>query len=263
MPTIARASVTLPTSTSIPSPVSDARRRAREVEPLSADRFGVHFTADAELRDLIERARAFASHRLPNGDLASLMKLVVASFIRQEEKRRFGIGAKPRRAKTTSMPACSVMRDAPPGGVPMTPAGTEPTPRVARAVLAKKHGRYLAVAVRREAHARDGGQCSFVSTTGRRYTARAFLEFDHIEPFAKSGASDALNIRLLCKAHNLLHARSCFGALHIAAKIAIKKRRDAAMQSRNGLAHSKHDRSDDTHRPDQRTATSSLRSAWI
>ncbi|HEY3237756.1 MAG TPA: hypothetical protein VGJ84_23750, partial [Polyangiaceae bacterium] len=44
--------------------VSDARRRAREVEPLSADRFGVHFTADAELRDLIERARALASHRL-------------------------------------------------------------------------------------------------------------------------------------------------------------------------------------------------------
>ena len=46
------------------SAVSDARRRAREVEPLSCDRFGVHFTADAELRDLIERARALASHRL-------------------------------------------------------------------------------------------------------------------------------------------------------------------------------------------------------
>ncbi|HYQ05255.1 MAG TPA: hypothetical protein VER96_41560, partial [Polyangiaceae bacterium] len=65
---------------------SDSRRRARELEPLSTDRFGVHFTADAELRDLIERARALASHRLPNGDLASLMKLMAASFVRQEEK---------------------------------------------------------------------------------------------------------------------------------------------------------------------------------
>jgi hypothetical protein len=42
------------------APVLEARRRARELEPLSADRFGVHFTADAELRELIERARALA-----------------------------------------------------------------------------------------------------------------------------------------------------------------------------------------------------------
>ena len=61
---------------------------------------GVHVTADAELRDLIERARALASHQLPNGDLAGLMKLMAASFVREEEKRRFGIGARPRRVKT-------------------------------------------------------------------------------------------------------------------------------------------------------------------
>src|SRR6478735_5469446 len=77
--------------------IRESRRGARELEPLSADRFGVHFTADAELRDLIERARALASHRLPNGDLASLMKLMATCFVRQEEKRRFGIGARPRR----------------------------------------------------------------------------------------------------------------------------------------------------------------------
>jgi hypothetical protein len=38
------------------------------------------------------------------------------------------------------------------------------------------------------------------------------------------GAPDAGNIRLLCKAHNLLHARNCFGALHLAAKIAARRR---------------------------------------
>src|SRR6187551_667696 len=79
--------------------VSDARPRAREFEPLSADRFGVHFTADAELRELIERARALASHRLPNGELAGLVKLMAASFVKQEEKRRFGSGAGRRRVK--------------------------------------------------------------------------------------------------------------------------------------------------------------------
>jgi len=101
--------------------VADARRRARELEPLSADRFGVHFTADAELRDLIERARALASHRLPNGDLAGLMRLMAACFVRHEEKRRFGIGARPRRVKTETAAALSTGQETPPGGV-----GTRP-----------------------------------------------------------------------------------------------------------------------------------------
>jgi predicted restriction endonuclease len=77
--------------------------------------------------------------------------------------------------------------------------------------------------VRREAHSRDRGQCAFVSANGRRCTARAFLQFDHIKPFARLGATDPLNIRLLCQAHNLLHARNCFGSLHIAAKMAARK----------------------------------------
>ena len=91
------------------------RPRARELEPLSAERFGVHFTADAELRELIERARALASHRIPNGDLAGLMKLVVARFVEQEEKRRFGIGRRPRRARSEGKPASGAGRTAPPG----------------------------------------------------------------------------------------------------------------------------------------------------
>jgi len=185
--------------------VSDPRRRARELEPLSADRFGVHFTADAELRDLIERARALASHRLPNGDLAGLMKLMAACFVRHEEKRRFGIGARPRRVKTETEPVLSAGPDAPPGGV-------------------GKHARYVPVTVRRAIHLRDTGQCSFVSGDGRRCSARAFLELDHRNPFARQGAPDARNIRLLCRAHNLLHARKCFGMQHVAAKIAASKR---------------------------------------
>ena len=149
------------------SAVSDRRRRARELEPLSVSRFGVHFTADAELRDLIERARALASHRLPNGDLAGLMKLMAACFVRQEEKRRFGIGARPRRIKAATEPVLSAGQDAPPGGV-------------------GKHARYVPVTVRRTIHTRDGGQCTFVSAEGRRCSARAFLELDHRKPFCKA-----------------------------------------------------------------------------
>jgi len=68
--------------------------RHREMEALSVDRFGVHFTADAELRtrfvipegvELIERARALASHRLPKNEP---FELDAARAYELREKRR-------------------------------------------------------------------------------------------------------------------------------------------------------------------------------
>src|SRR6478736_2879137 len=103
-------SVAPPAAQSGPTAMPDSRRRARELEPLSADRFGVHFTADAELRDLIERARALASHRLPNGDLASLMKLMrQVSCVR----KRSGASASERDAEATRRERSSNRRTKP------------------------------------------------------------------------------------------------------------------------------------------------------
>ena len=39
--------------------------KPRRLEPLSADRYGVHFTADGEFRELLERVRGLAGHRCP------------------------------------------------------------------------------------------------------------------------------------------------------------------------------------------------------
>ncbi|HEX3850338.1 MAG TPA: hypothetical protein VHW01_05190, partial [Polyangiaceae bacterium] len=92
--------------------------RRRELEALSPDRFGVHFTADAELKELLERARALASHRLPKNDLSGLMRLVLASFVKHEEARRFAVGRKPRRTKSDATQAKAPSpRATPPGGV--------------------------------------------------------------------------------------------------------------------------------------------------
>jgi hypothetical protein len=221
------------------------RPRARELEPLSAERFGVHFTADVELRDLIERARELASHRVPQGDLAGLMKLMVASFVEQEEKRRFGIGTRPRRsgrgAKTASAEERTTqlgpVRDesaAPPGGATVASSIDEAS-RHAGGATPSAHGprtRYVRVQVRRAVHVRDEARCAYVAADGRRCGARTMLQFDHLEPFARNGSSDAPNLRLLCKAHNLLHARKCFGAAHVEAKIAARSSRDSGSRSR-------------------------------
>ena len=70
---------------------------------------------------------------------------------------------------------------------------------------------------------RDCGRCSFVSEDGRRCETSALLELDHVQPCAKLGDAGIGNIRLRCRVHNQLHARECFGARHIEAKIAARQ----------------------------------------
>ena len=142
----------MPAVPAVPAVPVAVRPRHRELEPLSADRLAC---ADEELCELIERARALARHQLENGDLAGLIKLMAASFVRKEEKRRFGIGARPRRAILEKMTPRTAEPNAPLGGVSVSVAVSEPT--TLNAVPAGERGRSLAAAVRREIHDRDRG----------------------------------------------------------------------------------------------------------
>jgi 5-methylcytosine-specific restriction endonuclease McrA len=74
-----------------------------------------------------------------------------------------------------------------------------------------KPSRYVPRSVRHEVRKRDGGQCSFVSAQGKRCSCRHGLQLDHVYPHALGGASSVENLRLLCPAHNQLHAEKCFG----------------------------------------------------
>ena len=229
-----------------PPPVSCSPKRHREIEALSADRFGVHFTADGELRGLLERARALASHRLPKNDLPSLMRLVLESFVKNEEARRFAVGRKPRSPKAAAPHAnASPARATPPGeamrgdaalgdaalAIPLAGGKTalvgSPARQVARVAAGfaqlRRRSRCVPAAVRRAVYLRDDARCSFVSHEGRRCDARALLELDHAVPWAKLGDAGVDNIRLRCRAHNQWHARECFGARHIEAKIAARR----------------------------------------
>jgi hypothetical protein len=69
---------------------------------------------------------------------------------------------------------------------------------------------------RREVFARDGARCAFVGSDGRRCSATAFLEFDHLKPAAAGGGRDPSNVRCLCRAHNQREADRWFGKAHMA-----------------------------------------------
>jgi HNH endonuclease len=195
---------------------TEAAKTSR-IEPLSADRYGVHFTADGEFRDLLERVRGLAGHRLPSGDLLTLLKRGLKAYERELEKERFAIGR-------NSRPSSGATATPTERALLQTEVATEPSASEAPHPPPARRTRHYSAAVAREVFVRDGKQCSYVSADGRRCTSRRCLELDHVQPWALGGDNTVANLRVLCRAHNQRYARQCFGELHLRAALARKRR---------------------------------------
>ena len=200
---------------SAPRPVQTKQpHRSGSVKPLSAERFSVNFTADAEFLELLEEVRALVSHAEPKGDLLNVMKRGLQALKTELLKKRFGVGRKPRRVRVNA-------------------DGTAPTTRT----------RHVAAHVARAVWERDGGQCTFCSAEGRRCTGRHFLQIDHVRPYAAGGKATLCNLRLRCRAHNLHAARTYFGAKFMRASLRRmraaarwRSRAEPAARARSGRA---------------------------
>jgi 5-methylcytosine-specific restriction endonuclease McrA len=80
----------------------------------------------------------------------------------------------------------------------------------------RERSRYIPAEVRREVYRRDEAQCTYVDGRGHRCCETHYLEFHHLQPFAKNGASVTSNLTLRCAAHNALAAEHDFGPTHMA-----------------------------------------------
>jgi 5-methylcytosine-specific restriction endonuclease McrA len=168
-------------------PKPDAPSKIRQ---LSSARFRVEFTASAELREKLELCRDLLSHANPSRDLAVVIERAVDLLLAELERTRLKRTKRPRAsssARVTESPAHAAQGRAKPRNTPIT------------------------TATRREVFERDGFRCTYVSPDGRRCEAHTFLELDHRDPHALGGASDAENLRVLCRAHNQLAAEQAFG----------------------------------------------------
>ena len=144
--------------------------------PLAPGRFGFQLTIDQETHDLLRYAQALLSHTVPPGDLTAVHKRLVAEGVGRIEQRRFGSTEAPRR-----------------GGSVAT------------------EGRHIPVGVTRAVWKRDGGRCTFVSVTGVRCPATEWLQFDHVDAYARGGEGTTANIRLRCRGHNQYEADRTYG----------------------------------------------------
>ena len=115
-----------PSRPQIPSEMAQATSMRGRLEPLSADRFGVHFTADAEFRDLLEEVRALASHGQPKGEILPLMKRALEAYRSELRKSRFWGWAKAE--------ACSAWRGLHAGSVYAMTAAARSSPGTGDAV---------------------------------------------------------------------------------------------------------------------------------
>jgi 5-methylcytosine-specific restriction endonuclease McrA len=150
-------------------------RPLASVEPLSEGRFKVEFTASESLCDKLELCRDLMSHANPSRDLGVVVERAMDLLVAELDKKRLG-----------------------------------KTKRSRQAVSARERRR-ITNDTRRRVFERDGALCTYVAEDGRRCEARAFLELDHIDPKARGGTNDAANLRVRCRAHNLLWAEQAFG----------------------------------------------------
>lgn len=96
---------------------------------------------------------------------------------------------------------------------------------------AKPGSRHIPAAIKREVWRRDAGQCAFRGERGRCIET-GFLEFHHVVPFAKGGATTGENLELRCRAHNVYEAEQCGLSAYVFAR---ERRADYAFSRELGL----------------------------
>jgi 5-methylcytosine-specific restriction endonuclease McrA len=139
--------------------------------------------------DKLQYARALLSHAVRSGDASDVLDRALDLLIAQVEKRKLGAGTRKSGLRRTRV-----------------------------------RSRYVPAQVRRAVWERDQGQCTFVGSNGHRCGSKRFLEFDHVDPFARGGKATVEGMRLRCRAHNQFEAGRAFGV-----EFMNRKRREARL----------------------------------
>jgi hypothetical protein len=170
------------------SQVAPAAPRAK-ITPLSASHFEMRLTIDRETQEQLRYAQALLGHAVPSGDVAQVLKRALNALVQQLEQKRFAKCVRSRKSSSQGPPGRSAAE-----------------------------GRYIPASIRRAVWQRDHGQCTFVSSTGRRCEERTRLEFDHVDPAARGGQTLISQLQLKCRAHNQYAAACAYGAEFMRAK---------------------------------------------
>jgi len=144
--------------------------RRTALAPLSESHYRLQITISAATREKLREIQAMMRHAVPDGNPAVIVDRSFDLLLSNLKRKKTAATAKPR------------------------PGGREP------------RGRHIPARVRRTVWERDGGRCAFVSADGTRCDADGFVEYHHVEPYARGGKATAANIQLRCRTHNQYEA---------------------------------------------------------
>jgi hypothetical protein len=196
------------------------RRRAGRLQAVTNDLYRLEVVLTGPEKARFELARDLTSHANPTGSWSVLLVHAIEALVEKTEKRRFAkleMGAE--RATSTRQATSAEL-----GKQPATRPGSPPPEAHSSADDGTARTRdHIPRHIRREVVARDGLACTFVGESGRRCGARAFLQLEHAEPWAKGGADTPENLRVLCAQHNQLLAEQEFGRSKIESEIAQRR----------------------------------------
>jgi hypothetical protein len=177
-------------ATHSPEWAKEKREHERVVSP---DRMELRFNMSLEGMKLLDRVRELRGAESLEAIFHSALKLYVEQLEKKAGKRPSKRVARPVTFDTSESES---------------QVASEPECRTPP----EDHCRYVRIDVRATTLDRAEDQCEFVDQLSqRRCTSRYKPQFDHIVPFAMGGPSTAENVRLLCPAHNQLHAIQCYG----------------------------------------------------
>jgi hypothetical protein len=146
------------------------------VAPLAPERYRVQFTVDRETHEKLRRAQDLLRREIPNGDPGVIFDRALGLLLEDVARKKLAATSKPRPSRG-----------------------------------AAAHSRHVPAEVKRAVWLRDGGQCAFVGQRGRRCAERVYLEFHHVEAYARGGQATVANLSLRCRSHNVHEAELVFG----------------------------------------------------
>jgi hypothetical protein len=170
-----------------PSPATLPTTRRPIVQALSPERYRVQFTIGQETHEKLCRLQALLRREIPDGDPGAIFDRALTVLLEKVEKTKLAAATKPRPTGPIRSETDREIRK------PGPPSRTVPRE------------------VKRAVWGRDAGQCAFASPTGRRCTERTFLEYHHVQAYAKHGPATVDNISLRCWRHNHYEAELIFG----------------------------------------------------
>ncbi len=151
--------------------------RAPRPRPLDPQHYKLQLCVDLDTYEDLRWLQEHMRHSIPDGDAAKVIAKAIKELRKEVEKRRYGKTDKPKKQA--------------PAQLTMTTGETpKPEPRAP--------GR----ATRREVSERDGCQRTYVGDDGHRCESAGWLQFDHIEEWARGGPTETENLRMLCRAHH-------------------------------------------------------------